>query len=134
MFMTLWKPAAAVGVASLALMWATVAPTPTQAAPNLKSVFQMLDRNHDGLITMDEFVHDSVRPAPSKRCTMPMMAGAHASHMSVAHPQMSGHGQGMPSQQALRAHFAQMDANSDGSISFGEFKAFHDKMMVAHGH
>jgi len=131
MFMTLWKPAAAVGVASLALMWATVAPTPSQAAPDLKSVFQTLDRNHDGLITVDEFMRDASDPAVEK------MHHAHTVHtrdrqMTAAHAQMMGHGKA--SEQELRAHFAQLDANSDGSITFAEFKAFHDKIMAAHGH
>jgi Ca2+-binding EF-hand superfamily protein len=32
----------------------------------------------------------------------------------------------------LRAHFAQLDKNSNGSVTFDEFKAFHDKMEGTH--
>lgn len=133
MFLTLWKPAAAVGAASLALMWATLAPTPIQASPNLKSVFQMLDRNHDGAITIDEFMRDASDPAVEKMHHA-HMASAHGGQMTAMHAQMTGHAHGAASEQALRAHFAEVDANSDGSIAFGEFKAFHDKMKAAHGH
>jgi len=40
-----------------------------------------------------------------------------------------------PSEATLRSHFTLFDANGDGTVSYDEFKAVHDKMMAAHsGH
>ena len=133
MILTMLKPAAAIGAASLALMWTALAPAPTQATTNLKSAFQMLDRNRDGAITLQEFVTDSSDPAVVKMHHA-HMTGAQGKQMASAHAQMMATAHAKPDEQELRSHFAQLDANSDGSISFSEFKAFHDKMKSAHGH
>lgn len=134
MLVTLWKPAAAVGAASLAMMWVALSPAPTQATPNLRSIFQMLDRNHDGVITLDEFIRDSSDPMVEKMHHMHMKGAAHDKQMSEMHAKMMSAAHGGPSNQALRAHFAQLDTNKDGSVSFAEFQAFHDRMKAAHGH
>ena len=47
-----------IGTASIAIMWAALAPSSTHATPDLKSVFQMLDRNHDGAITFGNNAYD----------------------------------------------------------------------------
>lgn len=132
MLSILWKPAAVVGALSAALMSVTLLPSASHAQPDLKSVFQMLDRNHDGAITADEFVRDASDPAVQK------MHHAHvakddAKQMGAAHAQMMQSAHGNPSDQAIRSHFAQLDANGDGSVTLGEFQAFHDKMKAAHG-
>jgi hypothetical protein len=134
MFVTLWKPAAAVGAASLAMMWAALSPAPTQATPNLRSIFQMLDRNHDGVITFEEFIRDSSDPAIEKMHHAHMKNAAHKEEMTAEHAKMMQSAHGKPSDQALRAHFAEIDRDNDGSVTFAEFQAFHDRMKVAHGH
>ncbi len=127
MFVTLWKPAAAIGAATIAILWTALAPTAVQARPDLKAIFQTLDGDRNGAVTLDEFLKHAADPAIVK---------AH-------HAYMSGMGKGMAAMHAkfhgkqatepmIRTHFAQLDANSDGSVTFAEFKAFHDKMEGAH--
>lgn len=134
MFLTLWKPAAAIGAASLAIIWAALSPTPSQATPDLKSVFNMLDRNHDGVITIDEFVSDASDPAIEKMHHSHLRDGARAKQMGAVHVQAMQATHAKPADQALRSHFAQLDTNTDGSVTFEEFKAYHDKMRRMHGH
>ena len=129
MLVTLWKPAAAAGAASIALVWAALAPTAVQAKPDLKAIFQSLDSDHNGAITLDEFL---------KHASDPAIVKAHHDHMSGKDKGMAAmhakfHGK-PPTEAMLRSHFAQLDANSDGSVTFTEFKAFHDKMEGMHGH
>jgi Ca2+-binding EF-hand superfamily protein len=133
MFLTLWKPAAAIGAASIALVWTALSPAPTQAMPDLKSVFQMLDRNHDGVITMDEFQRDASDPAVEKMHHA-HMSGADAKAMAASHDQMMSSAHSKPSEQSLKTHFTQIDANGDGSITYDEFKAFHERMRASHPH
>ena len=135
MLLTLWKPAAIVGAMSLTLMSVTFLPTASHAAPDLKSVFHILDRNHDGVISMSEFLRDASDPAVQKMHHEHMKDPAVAKQMGAMHEQMMKSAHGKASDQALRSHFAQMDANSDGSVTFAEFQAFHDRMKAAHsGH
>ena len=49
--------------------------------------------------------------------------------MAATHAKFSGK---PPSEAMLRTHFTQLDANSDGSVTFAEFKASHDKMEGMH--
>ena len=132
MLLALWKPAAVIGAASLAFMGVAVLPTASHAKPDLKSAFEMLDRNHDGTITADEFVRDASDPEVQKMHHAHMANGG-AKQMGAMHGQMMQSVDGRPSGQAIKSHFAQLDANSDGTVSFDEFKAFHDKMMASHG-
>jgi hypothetical protein len=131
MLLTLWKPAAVIGAASLAFMSVALLPTPSQAQPDLKSVFHMLDRNHDGMITADEFIRDASDHEVQKMHHAHMAKGD-AKQMGEMHGQMMQSAHGKPSDDSLRSHFAQLDANSDGSVTFAEFQAFHDKMKAAH--
>ena len=73
MFVTLWKPAAAIGAASIAVLWTALAPTAVHAGPDLKAIFQTLDSNGDGAISFDEFL---------KHSSDPSMVKAHHDHMS----------------------------------------------------
>ena len=127
MLLTLWKPAAALGTTSLAI-WAAISPAPLHAKPDLKAVFQIIDRNSDGAVTRDEFVQHTSDPAIQK------MHEAHGGMMRHVMVAMHGNGAGTdhakPSEATLEAHFAKIDANSDGSVTFSEFQAFHD---LAHG-
>jgi EF hand domain-containing protein len=138
MFVTLWKPAAAIGAATIAILWTALAPTAVQARPALKALFQTLDGDRNGAVTLDEFLKHAADPAIAK---------AHHDHMSGMSEGMADHMSGMSegmaathakfhgtqvTQPMLRAHFAHLDANSDGSVTFAEFKAFHDKMEGVH--
>ena len=125
MFVTLWKPAAAIGAATIAVLWTALAPSAVQAKPDLKAIFQMLDADHDGAVSLDEFLRHASDPA---------IVTAHHAHMSGAEKAMHAkfHGK-QPTDAMIRSHFTQLDANSDGSVSFAELKAFHDKMEGAHG-
>jgi predicted transcriptional regulator len=127
MFVTLWKPAAAIGAATIAILWTALAPTAVQARPDLKAIFQTLDGDRNGAVTLDEFLKHAADPAIAK---------AHHDHMSGMSEGMAAthakfHGTQV-TQPMLRAHFAHLDANSDGSVTFAEFKAFHDKMEGVH--
>lgn len=131
MLLTMWKPAALAGAAAVAFLGVALAPTPSQAHNDLRSVFQTLDRNHDGAITADEFVRDASDPEIRKMHHAHMAAGD-AKQMGAMHAQMMHSAHGQSSDQMLRSHFAQLDANRDGRVTFAEFKAFHDKMKAAH--
>lgn len=132
MLLALWKPAAMVGAASLALVGAAFLPTASHAQTDLKSVFQMLDRNHDGTITADEFERDASDPEVQKMHHA-HMANGEGKQMGAMHAQMMQSAHGQVSDQEIRSHFNQLDANSDGSVTFDEFKSFHNKMKASHG-
>ena len=132
MLFAMWKPAALIGAGSLALVLTSISATPSQAKPDLRSVFQMLDRNHDGAITINEFLRDASDPAIEKMHHAHMKAGAGNGGMTAMHGEMTRAAHDKPSDRALRAHFAELDANSDGSVTFKEFQAFHDRMKASH--
>jgi hypothetical protein len=131
MLISLWKPAAVLGAGSLAFLWAAAVPVPSQAKPNLKAVFETLDRDHDGKITIDEFMRNASDPAVEKMHHA-HMTGADKAYFGPMHAQMMKTAHSKTSDQGLRAHFAQLDANSDGAVSLAEFRGFHDKMMASH--
>jgi Arc/MetJ-type ribon-helix-helix transcriptional regulator len=132
MLLAVWKPAALIGAGSLALVFASISATPSQAKPDLRSAFQMLDRNHDGAITINEFLRDASDPAIEKMHQAHMKDAASHGGMGAMHGEMMQAAHDKTSQRALRAHFAELDANSDGSITFKEFEAFHDRMKASH--
>ncbi len=130
MIQTLWKPAAAIGTASIAFIWAAIAPTPVHAKPDLRAVYQAIDRNGDGALTADEF-----RQHPSN----PEIRKLHEAHKGGMHDRMVAmHGKsaqaphGPPTDETILAHFSKIDANSDSKLSFEEFRAFHDDMTALH--
>ena len=65
------------------------------------------------------------------------MAKLHAEMMAdpnaKAHAEMMGNPNAKPSEQALRKHFDELDANSNGAVTFAEFKQMHASMM-GHSH
>jgi hypothetical protein len=132
MLMTLWKPAAAIGALSISLIGVALIPSASNAQPDLKSVFHLLDRNHDGVITMAEFVRDASDPQVQQMHHAHMKDLVAARQMGSAHAQLMEKAHAQPSDQMLRAHFSELDANSDGSVTFQEFQSFHDKMKTAH--
>ena len=127
MFVTLWKPAAAIGAASIAVLWTAIAPSVVHARPDLRVIFQAFDGDHDGAITLDEFLKHSSDPAIVRvhHANMPGMN----KDMAAMHAKFHGM-QATPAM--IRIHFAQLDANSNGSVTYAEFKAFHDKMEGTH--
>ena len=131
MLIPLWKPAAVAGAGALAFLWAAATPVPSQAKPNLKSIFETLDRNRDGKLTLDEFTRDASDPAVHKMHHA-HMTGTEKSRFAPMHADMMKSAHEKSSDGAIRAHFAEIDANRDGNITYEEFRAFHDKMMKAH--
>jgi len=125
MFVTLWKPAAAIGAASAAVLWAALTPSAVQAKPDLKAIFQAIDGDHNGAVSLDEFLRHSSDPAVVK---------AHHDHMSAKEMAMHAkfHGK-QPTEAMLRSHFTELDKNANGSVTFAAFKAFHDRMEGTHG-
>lgn len=131
MFIGLWKPAALAGAAAIAIVSSAISPAPSHAKPDLRSVFQMLDRNRDGNISLSEFLRDATDPNV-ERMHHAHMAGEGPKGMAAAHAQMMKAG-GKLSATMLRSHFAQLDSNRDGTVTFSEFLAFHSKMRAQHG-
>jgi Ca2+-binding EF-hand superfamily protein len=91
----------------------------------------MLDRDHNGVITLNEFVRDAADPAVEKMHHAHVKDAAHHAMGADGAAMMEAH-KAKPSAAELRTHLAQMDANSDGSVSFDEFLAFHEKMKATH--
>jgi hypothetical protein len=134
MLIGFWKPAAVAGAAAIAIVSTAISPAPSHAKPDLRSVFQTLDRNRDGNISLSEFLRDASDPNVEKMHHAHMKGAGSNGQMTAAHAQMMKAGHGKAPGTMLRSHFAQLDANSDGSVSFGEFQAFHSKMESSHAH
>lgn len=127
MLITAWKPAVVAGTAVIGIAWSAMAPTPLAAAPDLRAVFQSLDRNNDGVLSAGEFVQHTADPGIQK---------LHDAHKDDGHQGMAashGAAHAKPSAETLRAHFARLDANSDGTVKLEELEAFHDEMNALHG-
>jgi Ca2+-binding EF-hand superfamily protein len=128
MFITAWKPAAALGVAAVALFWSTLGAGPAFAGPDLKSVFESFDRNKDGAITFEEFRgghSDNLVSVHSKVVGQnpgPIMIPLHG------HPQLAAHGAKAPPN-LLQGDFARQDKDGNGSVSYSEFEQFHRDLM-----
>ncbi|NYT39639.1 EF-hand domain-containing protein [Sphingomonas sp. R-74633] len=100
-------------------------PAAVASAPDLRPSFAMADRNHDGLLTPDEY---GARPQPPGRecgphhvLALPLRDGA-ISHARGMRPFMIG---------AADFSFAGSDANKDGKVSFTEYAAHRLKMLRA---
>lgn len=131
----LWKPAAALGAAGAAILWGGLASGPAVAMPDLKAMFDAMDRNGDRSVSMEEFAGH----AQDRMFAVRHHAGAHHPPAG-AKPMMlplrkdappPPHGGAAPSPEMLQGHFAQQDANKDGKVDFAEFQAHHRQMMRA---
>lgn len=116
------RPAAAaamLGALGLAM------PAAIASGPDLRPSFAMFDRNHDGLLTPDEY---GARQQPPGRDCGP--------HHVLALPLRDG---ALPHVRGMRAFvigaadfsFAGSDANKDGKVSFTEYAAHRLKMLRA---
>jgi hypothetical protein len=116
------RPAAAAAMlGSLGL----VMPSAVTAAPDLRPSFAMIDRNHDGLLTPDEF---GARPQQRGRECGP--------HHVLALPLRDAsipHARGMRPfiVSAADFSFAGSDADSDGKVSFAEYAGHRLTMLRA---
>lgn len=117
-----FRPAAAaamLGALALAM------PSAVTAAPDLRPAFAMIDRNHDGLLTPDEYGARS--QPPGREC---------GPHHVLALPLREGV---VPHARGTRAFvigaadfsFAGADANKDGKVSFAEYAGHRLKMLRA---
>lgn len=115
-----FRPAAAtamIGALGLAM------PGAVAAGPDLRPSFAEIDRNHDGLLTPDEFGRrpqssgrecgsHQVLATPLRRSAMPEMRGMRPFAVSVAD-----------------FGFARSDANRDGKVTFAEYAGHRLKMF-----
>lgn len=130
MIFALWKPATAIGAASVAALVALVTPATLHARPDLGAIFKSLDRDGNDALTVGEFQQLTSNPEVQKAHEARMAAGhqgkagahgiaGHAAH-AAASPEMIG------------AHFAKLDSNSDGSLTLEEIEQHHDRMEQGH--
>jgi len=100
-------------------------PMAVASGPDLRPSFAMIDRNHDGLLTPDEY---GTRPQPAgKEC---------GPHHVLALPLRDGvipHPRGMRAFMIGAADFtfAGADADKDGKVSFAEYAGHRLKMLRA---
>jgi len=140
--------AAGAGLAGLAM----IAALPSAAAPNLRSAFEGMDANRDGVLSVEEFV---ATPSDAKQVTIRPMkklpAGTTVPHIPVAGekqllfilpqdgppPQMqkathqSFEPKQAPTMAAVRrAMFELTDADGDGKVSLAEYVARQSAALV----
>ena len=143
------KSGAALAVAGAVIVWAGMATTPAGAAPDLRAIFDHFDTNHDKTISMAEFVEASkgrmfvlhkVDGGPPPPGAAPGAAAAppagpifqkHIIYRSSKDGPPPAPPAGVPPAPAefIQGEFAKQDANNDGTVTFEEFKAYHDMQM-----
>lgn len=126
MIKRLTKPAAAASLAASLLAVYAVTPAAVSAAPDLKAMFEALDRNRDGAVSLDEFVRregDTI----FVRADAPKTEGATPFVLPLRHsvPPPAGNGVPPEAQTMLRRHFGEHDVDKSGQVSFAEFEAHH---------
>jgi Ca2+-binding EF-hand superfamily protein len=108
-----WQPAATIALAACSLAIAYSVTTPATAVPDMRRLFDNLDRDHNGVIDPAEYAHQGMfviasqeePPAPS--------------HANAAHPSVM-----VSSTIQLRDDFRGEDANGDGVVTYDEFLAY----------
>lgn len=130
MIFALWKPATAIGAASVAALVAVVTPTQLHAKPDLGAIFKSLDRDANGALTLDEFQRHTASPEVQKAHRAHVAAGGKGKGEAHALAGHASHAASSP--ENMRAHFAKLDSNSDGSITLDEIEYHHRQMEQAH--
>jgi len=135
MFKRFARPVAATSIVASALALYAVTPAAVSAAPDLKAIFDDLDRNGDGSLSVAEFVDrdgesgrlepvDSVFVRASTRLgDDPEPRPALVRKVGAAELP-----QGMMTAEVranLRGPFDAQDGDNDGSVSFSEFRRYH---------
>lgn len=130
------KPIAATSVAAsvLALYAAMSATVAVAAAPDLKAIFDDLDRNHDGMLSVAEFLDRNsesgrLKPVDSTFVRVETRIGDDpATQLGLVRkagavelpPDMTAEVQA-----SMRRPFDAQDGDRSGSVSFDEFKRYH---------
>ena len=134
MTLTAWKMAATASVGAAAFLWLAVGSTPATAGPDFRIIFEQLDRNRDGALTVDEFLVRS--PDTLYVARKDDVAEAQLG----ATPKMIPLGRALPApppdrsqppQAMLRSEFAKHDRDRNGAVTFAEFEAQHKAMFEA---
>jgi Ca2+-binding EF-hand superfamily protein len=109
----LWQPVVAIGLGSVALLFAYSLSTPATAVPNLRPMFESLDKDHNGLIDPREYAGQRI-----------VMLTSNGSSGGPVMLQMTDPSNTLASSYQLRADFAGADTNEDGVVSYEEFAAY----------
>jgi Ca2+-binding EF-hand superfamily protein len=101
-------------------------PTAASAAPDLKALFDRLDRDGNGQLSAEEFVMQQTGDvhAALKGIDLGGMMSLMIVHHAGVRP--SSHG-AVPDEAVQRMHhgFERLDRDGDGVVSFGEFESAH---------
>lgn len=131
----IWKPVAALGVGAAAILWSGLTAGPAVAMPDLRVLFDAMDKDGNKSVTMEEFAlhtqdhmtmvkhHGGAHqpPTSTRPFILPLRKDAPPPPRGTAAPPPG----------LLKTHFAEQDSNKDGSVSFAEFRAHHHQLMQA---
>jgi hypothetical protein len=131
MLITAWKPIAVAGAAAGALLWTAFAAAPVAAGPDFKAAFERLDQSHDQVVSLNEFVAGNRDMLFVERADKPSTNGAAKPFILPLRHELPAPPPGLnrPPADMLRSHYAELDANHDGQLSFDEFERFHERML-----
>lgn len=130
MIFALWKPATAIGAASLAALVAVVTPATLHARPDLGAIFKSLDRDGNGALTVGEFQQLTSVPEVRKAHEAQIAAGRQGKAGAHGIAEHAAHAASSP--ENLQAHFNKLDSNKDGSVTLDEIEYHHSAMEQAH--
>lgn len=108
----------------------SVLPTAVSASPDLKSLFERLDRDGNGLLSSTEFILEDKAGAGSALAQMDL--GKMLPTLFVYHASggLTGQVAGQPStRNRLQIVFSGQDSDGNGVVSYGEFEAANLKTL-----
>ena len=118
------KPAAVTTLAASAVALFLVAPSAASAAPDLKALFERLDRDRDGLLSSAEFVREDAAGAQAALDRMDLGKMLPALFVYHAEGGLTGvRPAGSRADGPMQIVFAKQDSDGNGVVSFGEFEA-----------
>lgn len=124
MLKTILKPAAVTTLAASAVALYLVTPIAASAAPDLKALFERLDRNRDGLLSGAEFVLEDKAGAQAALDRMELGTMLPALFVYHAEGGLTGSKPaGSRVDGPMQIVFAKQDSDGNGVVSFGEFEA-----------